>query len=172
MHGIMTAAGKISTSDSLETNDMWKKTIGYDPYKAEGEGDDATTMQESGEINQSAKGLFQLARLTGNTSTYMPGACKKCGQTGHLFFQCRNWMTNTKKLSDKKAEEDESDDPDSDPDVAEASSDDDDDDASEGQDSESSPSVKKKKKKKGKKDKKKSKKDKKKVKKKDKKKKK
>merc|ERR1719161_2688502 len=126
-------------------NEMWTKTIGYDPYA--GEGDtilDSSTMQETGEINQSAKGLFQLARLTGNTSNQMPGACKKCGQTGHLAFQCRNWMITKNKGPQEEAYE--SDDPDSDPDaqVDEDSSDDPDSDES----SSSSSSEKKKKKKK------------------------
>lgn len=67
-----------------------------------------------------AKGLFALARLTGSSSSTVPGSCKKCGQgkcfmnsyfsecfavhrcccvfmllvsVGHLAYQCRNDIT-------------------------------------------------------------------------------
>merc|ERR1711948_222201 len=83
-------------------------------------------LQEMGEINASAKGLFRLAQLTGHSSTLAPGACKKCGQVGHLYFQCRNWV----KLKERDVQEEvvvEEEDPDSD---AMPSSDDDNDSSS------------------------------------------
>merc|ERR1712029_167339 len=74
--------------------------IGHDPYA--GAGDEAPQgLVEQGEINASAKGLFRLAQLTGHSSTLAPGACKKCGQVGHLYFQCRNWV----KLKDRALHE-------------------------------------------------------------------
>merc|ERR1712226_704318 len=75
-----------------------------------------TMITEVGEINSSAKGLFRLAQLTGNSSTLAPGACKKCGQVGHLFFQCRNnfAIKGAKQNPNEQFVEDEEDDPDSD----------------------------------------------------------
>eukprot|EP00919_Chromeraceae_sp_WS-2016_P019230 GHVR01045822.1.p1 GENE.GHVR01045822.1~~GHVR01045822.1.p1 ORF type:complete len:157 (-),score=44.96 GHVR01045822.1:68-538(-) len=43
-----------------------------------------------GHKNEKAKTLFALARLTGASGAVTPGACKHCGQTGHLSSQCRN----------------------------------------------------------------------------------
>merc|ERR1712151_600577 len=74
----------------MGTHDIWTQSVGHDPYKGAGDADSGAMLQELGEINASAKGLFRLAQLTGNSSTLAPGACKKCGQVGHLFFQCRN----------------------------------------------------------------------------------
>merc|ERR1719343_844377 len=72
-------------------------------------------MPEVGEINSSAKGLFRLAQLTGNSSTLAPGACKRCGQVGHLYFNCRNYMIGqSAKQSANQAfvpEEEEEEDP-------------------------------------------------------------
>merc|ERR1712085_20214 len=65
-----------------------------------------TTMSEIGEINSSAKGLFRLAQLTGNSSTLAPGSCKRCGQVGHLYFNCRNYMMGKSK-NDEPVEDDD-----------------------------------------------------------------
>merc|ERR1712216_1022210 len=72
-------------------------------------------IPEVGEINNSAKGLFRLAQLTGNSSTLAPGACKKCGQVGHLYFQCRNNMSirGAQPKNEQMVEEEDDDDPDS-----------------------------------------------------------
>mmetsp|Transcript_801 Transcript_801/g.1329 ORF Transcript_801/g.1329 Transcript_801/m.1329 type:complete len:192 (-) Transcript_801:92-667(-) len=163
----MANSNRLSTSDSLKTHALWQKSVGHDPYRGEGEDAPTGIIPEVGEINNSAKGLFRLAQLTGQSSTLAPGACKKCGQVGHLFFQCRNYLVKNQAV-DKPVEEDvDDDDPPSD---AFDSDDDDDDDGdddsesssssdssmSEESDSSSSSEVKKKKKKKGKKDKKKS----------------
>merc|ERR1711957_763144 len=64
-------------------------------------GGQGNTLPEVGEINSSAKGLFRLAQLTGNSSTLAPGSCKRCGQVGHLYFQCRNWMSVASLAGDK-----------------------------------------------------------------------
>merc|ERR1712194_445590 len=108
---------RISTSDSLGTHEVWQKSVKYDPYAGENEGG-GTTMSEIGEINSSAKGLFRLAQLTGNSSTLAPGSCKRCGQVGHLYFQCRNWMSAASLSGDKNnqpvPEEEEDDDPEDD----------------------------------------------------------
>jgi len=110
------AANRLSTSGSLETHDVWQKSIGHDPYAGQNEGEEPHPA--TGEINSAAKGLFRLAQLTGQSSTLAPGACKRCGQVGHLYFNCRNFMIKGgKKGTDEQqveAEVEEEDDPDSD----------------------------------------------------------
>merc|ERR1712048_180789 len=147
----MPASNRLSVSDSLKTHDVWQKSVGYDPYAGEEEGG-AAALVETGEINSSAKGLFRLAQLTGNSSTLAPGACKRCGQVGHLYYQCRNTMSLNKKPDPNQqllAEEDDEDDPASDAvDTDEDDSDDSDEGSSDSDssDSDSSSSGKKKKK--------------------------
>merc|ERR1712066_847343 len=93
---------------------MGQQSIGHDPYKGDDEGGQAALV-ETGEINSSAKGLFRLAQLTGNSSTLAPGACKRCGQVGHLYYQCRNTMSFSKKPDPNQqfvgSEEEDEDDP-------------------------------------------------------------
>mmetsp|Transcript_28113 Transcript_28113/g.65706 ORF Transcript_28113/g.65706 Transcript_28113/m.65706 type:complete len:191 (-) Transcript_28113:97-669(-) len=108
----MPSGNRLSVSDSLKTHDVWQKSVGYDPYAGQDEGGPNTAaLPEVGEINSSAKGLFRLAQLTGNSSTLAPGACKKCGQVGHLFFQCRNYMSSAARKQERIEEEPEDDDP-------------------------------------------------------------
>merc|ERR1712003_22711 len=106
---------RLSTSGSLQTHDVWTKSVGHDPYKGAGDADSGAMLQELGEINASARGLFRLAQLTGNSSTLAPGACKKCGQVGHLYFQCRNNMSIRGAVpnNEQMVEEEDEDDPDS-----------------------------------------------------------
>merc|ERR1712029_586483 len=94
----MPAGNRVSTSDSLATHDIWQKAIGHDPYAGSDEASGGG-IPEVGEINSSAKGLFRLAQLTGNSSTLAPGSCKRCGQVGHLYFNCRNYMMGQKRQS-------------------------------------------------------------------------
>ncbi|XP_055388912.1 uncharacterized protein LOC129617954 [Condylostylus longicornis] len=55
------------------------------------------------QIEEKARGLFALARLTGSSSSTTPGACRKCGQVGHLPFQCRNYLSlNDSSTTSKK----------------------------------------------------------------------
>mmetsp|Transcript_32348 Transcript_32348/g.67669 ORF Transcript_32348/g.67669 Transcript_32348/m.67669 type:complete len:213 (+) Transcript_32348:64-702(+) len=160
----MPADNRLSVSDSLKTTEVWQKTVGYDPYA--GEDEVQNQVSEGGEINKAAKGLFRLAQLTGHSSTIAPGACKRCGSVGHLYFQCRNMFSLKKE--DKKneqfvAEADEDDDDvesnelpssESDDDDSSDSDDSDDDDSAESESSSSSSHKKRKRKKSSKKDKK------------------
>mmetsp|Transcript_12962 Transcript_12962/g.38561 ORF Transcript_12962/g.38561 Transcript_12962/m.38561 type:complete len:221 (-) Transcript_12962:162-824(-) len=139
--GRMPSNNRLSVSDSLKTHDIWQKAVGYDPYAGgdEGGAQDSHMIQDVGEINSSAKGLFRLAQLTGNSSTLAPGACKKCGQVGHLYFQCRNTLAASgkkKHLQEELPEEDEEDDLDSDAAASEEESSDSDDDSDDSDDSE------------------------------------
>jgi len=109
----MPANNRMSTSDSLRTSEVWKNAVGYDPYASVDEQADKLGDEA---INEKAKGLFALARLTGNSSSVTPGACRKCGQIGHLSFQCRNYMSfgtaesmNRSAKSESSDEEEESD---------------------------------------------------------------
>merc|ERR1719253_2115519 len=142
------------------TSDAWQK-MGHDPYRGADEGSNINQFADVGEINQSAKGLFRLAQLTGNSSTLAPGACKRCGNVGHLYFQCRNFLLKDEKKAVVE-EDDEDDDPPSDAfpsDTSDEEEEDDDDDSdsdgssdsssSDASSSDSSSSSGKKKKKKG-----------------------
>merc|ERR1719375_2007715 len=127
----------VSVSDSLKTHDVWQKSVGHDPYRGDGEDAASSIIPEVGEINSSAKGLFRLAQLTGQSSTLAPGACKRCGSVGHLYFQCRNFLIREEKKQEV-LEEDEDEDPPSDAfpsdDDDDSDEDDDDDDESGGGD--------------------------------------
>mmetsp|Transcript_15308 Transcript_15308/g.42272 ORF Transcript_15308/g.42272 Transcript_15308/m.42272 type:complete len:198 (-) Transcript_15308:334-927(-) len=138
----MPNGNRLSVSDSLKTHDVWQKSVGYDPYAGSDElGSASSALPEVGEINSSAKGLFRLAQLTGNSSTLAPGACKKCGQVGHLYFQCRNYMsTASKKEEIEEALAEEEEDPPSDAFASSDSEDSDEDGSQNGSDESSSDS--------------------------------
>ena len=55
-----------------------------------------------GAMNASEKrGVELFAKLTGNVGGTRKGHCKKCGQDGHLAFQCRNFLrTRTEDLDE------------------------------------------------------------------------
>ncbi len=74
---------RVSGSSALKTNDIWSKTIGYDPY-ANTEED-----RQCDDTNQTAS-LMLLAKMTNLSGVESRGGCKKCGMLGHLTFQCRN----------------------------------------------------------------------------------
>merc|ERR1719375_631225 len=98
----------VSVSDSLKTHDVWQKSVGHDPYRGDGEDAASSIIPEVGEINSSAKGLFRLAQLTGQSSTLAPGACKRCGSVGHLYFQCRNFLIREEKKAVVEEDDEES----------------------------------------------------------------
>ena len=60
-HTSWRAANRLSTSASLKSNDIWSKTIGYDPYAAEGESEAAAAKAAS---TERARGILELARLS------------------------------------------------------------------------------------------------------------
>ena len=70
---------RISSSSALNTNSMWSKTIGIDPYKSEQEQIDAAAGDAASEH---AAGLMLLARMTNvsGTGNEMRGGCPKCGK--------------------------------------------------------------------------------------------
>ncbi|OQS00842.1 hypothetical protein ACHHYP_02216 [Achlya hypogyna] len=78
----------MSSSDTLKMTGIWKNTIGYDPYAADGEDKD---QGHSASSIERAKGFMALAKLSNKTNDTR-GSCKKCGAMGHLTFQCMNFL--------------------------------------------------------------------------------
>mmetsp|Transcript_35669 Transcript_35669/g.102476 ORF Transcript_35669/g.102476 Transcript_35669/m.102476 type:complete len:103 (+) Transcript_35669:89-397(+) len=76
----MPADNRLSVSDSLKTTPIWQ-IIGHVPYEPE---DQKKEVEDEAAISEKAKGLFALARLTGNSSSVTPGACRKM-QTAWSF---------------------------------------------------------------------------------------
>lgn len=77
---------RMHTSASLGTHSVWKDVIKYDPYAAADDGG-AAAAADSG--YEKSKALLALARLQNQHNTTR-GACKKCGEVGHLTRECRN----------------------------------------------------------------------------------
>lgn len=78
---------RVSSSGALQTNDIWSKTIGFDPYASS---DSKATLAEEAASQEQAAGLMLLAKMSNFAGTESRGSCKKCGMLGHLTFQCRN----------------------------------------------------------------------------------
>lgn len=94
---------RISASTALKTNDIWSKTIGYDPYASSNE------VQDSKDSDQ-ASALMMLARMSNLSGVESRGGCKRCGMLGHLAFQCRNPVVQQMSASGKEpGDSDESD---------------------------------------------------------------
>ena len=77
---------RVSASAALRTNDMWSRTIGHDPYAADGE----KKPQQDPEASDQAASLMLLAKMSNLSGVESRGGCKKCGMLGHMTFQCRN----------------------------------------------------------------------------------
>ncbi|GAW81469.1 hypothetical protein, conserved [Plasmodium gonderi] len=92
----MPADNRLPVSASLKTSEIWKNSVGYDPYASIEELNNKELKKNESrneEINEKAKSLFNLAVLTGTSSTTIPGACTLCNHIGHLPYQCRNFIT-------------------------------------------------------------------------------
>lgn len=77
---------RVNGSIALNTNDMWSKTIGHDPYAS-------TTLPSTSQqqmLAEQNENLLMLAKISKLSGTEARGGCSKCGQLGHLSFQCRN----------------------------------------------------------------------------------
>lgn len=85
----MPADNRLSFSNTLKASEIWKKSVGYDPFP-NNNSESFKTLSSPIQIEANSKGLFALARLTGTSPKTTPGACKKCNQIGHLTYQCRN----------------------------------------------------------------------------------
>mmetsp|Transcript_46713 Transcript_46713/g.124005 ORF Transcript_46713/g.124005 Transcript_46713/m.124005 type:complete len:265 (-) Transcript_46713:1038-1832(-) len=92
----MPANNRMHSSAALRTTDMWSNVIG-DEF---GKSNDVAQNNMAGKGNtyEMAQNLMALARLSGaSKGDAKRGSCKKCGEIGHLSFQCFNTIT-TKKL--------------------------------------------------------------------------
>jgi len=92
----MPAGNRMHSSAALRTTDMWSSVIGNEFGKA----NDSSAVAGGGqtenayEMNQN---LMALARLSGaSKGDAKRGSCKKCGEIGHLSFQCFNMLTGKK----------------------------------------------------------------------------
>lgn len=94
---------RVSSSTALKTNDMWSKTIGYDPYANQDEDKDA----EKNAIH--AESLMLLARISNLSGVESRGGCKRCGMLGHLTYQCRNPVQNDDGAKSESSESDSDD---------------------------------------------------------------
>ncbi|KJP88853.1 hypothetical protein AK88_01543 [Plasmodium fragile] len=87
---------RLPVSASLKTSEIWKNSVGYDPYASVEEINTRELKKKEAtneEINEKAKSLFSLARLIGTASATIPGACTLCNHIGHLPYQCRNLIS-------------------------------------------------------------------------------
>lgn len=104
----MPQSNRVAVSASLRTHAIWTDSVGYDPYAPE-----KAANPEEDLLKDKAKELLTLARLTGTLSSHTPGSCPKCGQVGHLAFQCRNdvsfasSMEKTEAVISQKEEEED-----------------------------------------------------------------
>ena len=100
---------RLSGSSALKTNEIWSKTIGYDPYAS-----NIDKKDEDNTKDEQVASFMLLAKMSkaaqGNNTT---GACKRCGMLGHLTFQCRNSI----QTSNNEANNDSVSDSDSDDDI-------------------------------------------------------
>ncbi|KAL7065980.1 zinc knuckle family protein [Cryptosporidium serpentis] len=91
------SSNRVKVSDSLKATDVWKKSVGYDPYSSKNE-----TKQNLFDAHKVDKGMNDIAKLTGSSFDIIPGTCKNCGQIGHLSYQCRNNYTLKRVLKQSK----------------------------------------------------------------------
>eukprot|EP00736_Rhodelphis_marinus_P003032 Rmarinus@m.20782 len=84
----MPANNRVSSSSALQTHSAWQNIIGYDPYAPEK--DNAAASSDAPNPMEQFKNLMDIAKKSQTTT--VSGACKKCGQLGHLAFQCRNHL--------------------------------------------------------------------------------
>eukprot|EP00499_Haloplacidia_sp_CaronLabIsolate_P001752 CAMPEP_0196781336 /NCGR_PEP_ID=MMETSP1104-20130614/9556_1 /TAXON_ID=33652 /ORGANISM="Cafeteria sp., Strain Caron Lab Isolate" /LENGTH=241 /DNA_ID=CAMNT_0042151565 /DNA_START=24 /DNA_END=746 /DNA_ORIENTATION=- len=86
---------RMHTSGALATNKMWANVIGHNPYASK---EELAALEEK-QAERDAKAthfqnLMEVAQLSGHTAyAQNRGTCKRCGQMGHLAFQCRNHLS-------------------------------------------------------------------------------
>ncbi|XP_026444685.1 CAX-interacting protein 4-like [Papaver somniferum] len=148
----MPANNRVHSSAALQTHGIWQSAIGYDPYAPNKDEPKQSSSSQPMSVATAAEpdaenaynsfqGLLALARITGsNADNETRGSCRKCGRVGHLYFQCRNFLSlkedkekeaailqvglgsgldkfkvnGTKELSEESSEESESSDSDAD----------------------------------------------------------
>mmetsp|Transcript_39531 Transcript_39531/g.93040 ORF Transcript_39531/g.93040 Transcript_39531/m.93040 type:complete len:273 (+) Transcript_39531:80-898(+) len=93
----MPANNRMHSSAALRTTDIWSNVIGNDFGKA----NDASAVSGAGageNAYEMSQNLMALARLSGaSKGGATRGSCKRCGEIGHLSFQCFNMLTGKKQ---------------------------------------------------------------------------
>ncbi|KAK9815114.1 hypothetical protein WJX73_007989 [Symbiochloris irregularis] len=106
------STNRVRTSIALQGNSMWTNTIGqqaetgtnsaieaainapsHGPGRTARRAAAAEAVKQAGGFNSAVdnyESLLNLARSQGAVGASNRGACKKCGQLGHLTKQCRN----------------------------------------------------------------------------------
>eukprot|EP00961_Rhodomonas_salina_P087033 1170684-Rhodomonas_salina.1 len=91
----MPANNRMHSSAALRTTDIWSNVIGNDFGKA----NDASAVSGAGageNAYEMSQNLMALARLSGaSKGGATRGSCKRCGEIGHLSFQCFNMLTGS-----------------------------------------------------------------------------
>ena len=95
---------RVSSSVVLNTNDMWSKTIGHDPYASVNEKEPNVAA-----MSEQSESFLLLARMSklANPGSENRGGCKRCGLLGHLTFQCHNEIKPTEQDSDSSSSDSE-----------------------------------------------------------------
>ena len=116
---------RVASSEALKTHSIWQDSIGYDPYA--GLEDDKKKQDDKNKSkrysDKEVSNFFKLAKQQTAGASEGRGACKKCGMSGHLTFQCMNVLgkyTSIENTNEVKSDSD------SDSDSDEGSSSDDD----------------------------------------------
>jgi hypothetical protein len=65
---------RVSASVALKTNSIWTKTIGYDPYAAEGQRE---ALENEKIASEHAAGLLLLAKMSNLSGSDTRGACSR-----------------------------------------------------------------------------------------------
>jgi len=97
----MPANNRMHSSAALRTTDMWSNVIGDDFGKAnDSAGGGGKGGDGGGNAYEMSQNLMALARLSGaSKGAANRGACKRCGEIGHLAFQCFNHVAAKKQVA-------------------------------------------------------------------------
>jgi len=98
----MPANNRMHSSAALRTTDMWSNVIGDDFGKANDAAGASAAASSSAQGNayEMSQNLMALARLSGaSKGDAKRGACKRCGEIGHLAFQCFNHVAAKKQVA-------------------------------------------------------------------------
>lgn len=85
---------RMSSSAALTTSAIWKNVIKYDPYAGSEEQGGAAAAAEEAAMLEQQQGLMDVVKIKARETlgAEQRGACRKCGNVGHLTYQCRNHL--------------------------------------------------------------------------------
>ena len=73
---------RVDGSKALATSTIWSKVIGHDPHAP-------SAAEPAPPQSEQVTSMLLIAKLNAGSDATR-GGCKRCGQHGHLTFQCRN----------------------------------------------------------------------------------